>query len=73
MFIGVGSAPDLSSNAKSVASWNEKFPEIVPLPPVIGSLIDGALIIFPSRIIASLFPTFSDVVFPNFVLPADPK
>ena len=56
IFIGVGKEPDLSKRARSVASWNVKFPEIVPLPPVIGSLIDGALIILLSNIIASLCP-----------------
>ena len=55
ILIGVGREPDLNSKAKSVASWKEKLPEIVPLPPVIGSLIDGALIILSSKIIAILF------------------
>ena len=39
MLIGAGRAPERSNNAKSVDSWKEKPPEIVPVPPVIGSLI----------------------------------
>ena len=66
----MGRAPDLNSNARSVASWNEKFPEITPLPVVIGSLIEGALTIFPSNIIANLLPTLSVVVLPNFWAPS---
>ena len=65
-FNGVGKAPDLNNKAKSVASWKVKLPEIIPLPPVIGSLMDGALIICPSKTIANLFPTLSFVVLPNF-------
>ena len=34
---GVGKAPDLHNNAKSVAVWKVKFPDIVPFPPVIES------------------------------------
>ena len=58
IFIGVGKAPDLNNKAKSVTSWKVKLPDIVPLPPVIASLITGALIIFLSNTIANLFPTF---------------
>ena len=49
-----------------VKEAKEKFPEIIPLPLVIGSLIEGALIIWPSKTIANLFPTLSVVVLPNF-------
>ena len=54
---------------RSVADWKVKFPEICPDPPIIGSLTDGALIIFPSRTIASLFPTPVLVALPNFLAP----
>ena len=36
---------------------------------MIGSLILGELIIFLSKTIASLFPIFSVVIFPNFLPP----
>ena len=68
MFNGAGNAPDLSSKDKSVASWKVKLPEIIPLPAVIGSLIEGALIILPSKTIANLLPTLSVVTLPNFEL-----
>ncbi len=55
MLRGAGKAPDLNNKAKSVADWNVKSPDIWPDPPIIGSLTDGALIILPSSIIASLF------------------
>ena len=55
---GAGKAPDLKSNARSVASWKVKSPEITPLPPVIASLITGALIASLSRMIAILLPIF---------------
>ena len=45
IFKGAGKAPDLSSNARSVADWKVKSPEICPEPPIIGSLTEGALII----------------------------
>ena len=67
---GVGNAPERSNKAKSVASWNEKLPEIIPLPEGIGSFIEGALIIFPSKIIANLLPTLSVVILPNFCEPS---
>ena len=60
---GVGSAPDLNNKAKSVASWKLKSPEIIPLPPVIGSLIEGALIIWLSNTMAILLPTLFKVDF----------
>ena len=41
------------NKAKSVASV--KFPEIIPLPDVIGSLIFGALTISPSKTIVIFF------------------
>ena len=69
MLIGAGKAPDLSNKARSVASWNEKPPEIVPEPPVIDSRIFGALITELSRTIASLRPTLSVVILPNFCAP----
>ena len=69
IFIGTGNAPDLSNKAKSVASWKEKFPEIDPLPPVIGSRTLGALMIFPSNMIAILLPTLSVVDLANFFDP----
>ena len=67
---GAGNAPDLSSNAKSVADWKVKSPVITPLPPNIGSRILGALITLLSKIIANLFPTLFVVIllvyFPNY-------
>ena len=69
MFYGAGKAPDLRSKAKSVADWNVKFPEIWPVPPNIGSLICGALIILLSKIIAKRLPTFLVVALPNFLEP----
>ena len=69
MLRGAGKAPDLNNKAKSVADWNVKSPDIWPDPPIIGSLTDGALIILPSSIIASLFPTPVLVAFPNFFAP----
>ena len=62
---GAGSAPDLRSRAKSVAVWKVKLPEIVPWPPVIESLITGALIASLSSIIAILLPIFLLVAWPN--------
>ena len=67
ILIGAGKAPDLRRRAKSVADWNVKSPEICPLPPTIGSLISGALIIFLSNIIANLFHTFFDVNLANLL------
>ena len=67
--IGVGKAPDLNSNARSVASWKVKLPDIVPLPPVIDSLITGALITLSSKTMANLLPTFFVVTLPNFCAP----
>jgi len=67
---GVGNAPDLNNKARSVASWKEKFPEIIPFPVVIGSLILGALITWSSKTIASLLPTLSVVILPNFWAPS---
>ena len=49
IFNGAGKAPDLKSKARSVAVCNVKLPEIWPLPPKIGSLISGALIILLSK------------------------
>ena len=69
MIKGAGRAPDLRSRAKSVADWKVKFPEICPLPPKIGSLICGALIILLSKIIANLCPTYFVVALPNFLAP----
>ena len=58
---GAGNAPALRRTAKSLAVSNVKFPDICPLPPVIASLITGALITSPSNTIANLYPTFFDV------------
>ena len=55
IFIGAGKEPALRSTAKSLADSGVKFPVMFPCPPVIGSLICGALITLLSRIIASLF------------------
>ena len=44
---------------------------IWPLPVVIGSCIVGAESIFPSRTIANLFPTFSDVNFAKALAPIE--
>ena len=65
----MGKAPDLRSKARSVTSWKEKLPEIIPFPEVIASLIEGALTISPSKTIANLFPTLSVVALPNFCAP----
>jgi len=69
ILIGAGKAPDLSNKARSVASWNENPPEIVPEPPVIASRIFGALITESSSTIASLRPILSVVTLPNFCAP----
>ena len=69
ILIGAGSAPDLNNKAKSVDSWKEKPPEIVPVPAVIASRICGALIIVLSSTIASLRPILLVVTFPNFCAP----
>ena len=45
------------------------LPDIVPLPPVIDSLITGALITFSSKTMANLLPTFFVVTLPNFCAP----
>ena len=46
---------------------------IFPLPDIIGSFIEGALMIFPSSIIANLFPTPDDVARANFLAPTQSK
>ena len=63
---GAGKAPALNKTARSVASCEEKLPEIIPDPPVIAPLITGAVTTTPSRTTANLFPIFSEVAFPNF-------
>ena len=55
---GAGSAPALSSIAKSFASSESNPPEICPDPPKIASLITGALMTVSSKIIAKGLPTF---------------
>ena len=62
---GVGKAPDLSNKERSVADWNVKLPDIVPLPVVIESWITGALITSLSKKIAILFPILFVVALPN--------
>ena len=52
--IGAGNEPALSNTAKSLAALAEKLPLILPWPPVIGSLICGALTTLLSKSIASL-------------------
>ena len=52
--IGAGNEPALNKTAKSLAALAEKFPLIFPCPPVIGSLICGALTTLLSKSIASL-------------------
>ena len=69
MFNGAGNAPDLNNKARSVADWKVKLPLIWPLPPKIASLITGALIISPSKIMANLLPKLLVVIFPNFFAP----
>ena len=70
IFNGAGRAPDLKSKARSVADWKVKSPLICPEPPIIASLITGALIIFPSNTIASLLPIPEEVALPNLLAPA---
>ena len=41
--IGAGRAPARSNKARSLADWTVKLPEMMPLPPRIGSRITGAL------------------------------
>ena len=67
---GAGRAPERKSKARSVAVWKVKFPEIVPWPPVIESLITGALIASLSKIIAILLPIFLLVACPNLWAPS---
>ena len=69
MLSGAGNAPDLRSNAKSVADWNVKFPLIWPFPLAIVSLITGALTILPSRTIANCLPIPVLVALPNLFAP----
>ena len=66
---GAGKAPDLKSRARSVADLKVKPPLICPEPVAIVSLITGALIIFPSNIIANLLPMPFDVALPNLLAP----
>ena len=70
---GAGKAPERSNNAKSFADLTEKLPVIIPLPPVIGELITGALITRPSKTIAKRRPTFSRVADANYFAPIDLK
>ena len=51
--------------AKLFADSFVKLPDICPLPPVIASLITGAVINAPSKTIANLTPTLSDVICAN--------
>ena len=57
-----------------MASWlalsTVKLPEIWALPPRIGSLMFGAEITLPSRMIANGLPTFSLVSLANLAPPA---
>src|SRR5207244_3877368 len=68
--IGAGSAPARSSRARSLADWTVKLPEMMPLPPRIGSRITGALITLLSRTMANGLPTFSRVASPKRLAPA---
>ena len=52
--MGAGREPALNKTAKSFAVSGEKFPLIFPCPPVIGSLIWGALMTLLSKRIANL-------------------
>ena len=48
---GTGSAPEFSSVESSFADCVVKFPSMMPLPLVKTTLIDGAEICVPSRVI----------------------
>src|SRR5712671_5728068 len=69
--MGAGSAPARNKSARSLADWTVKLPEMMPLPPRIGSRMTGALITLLSRTIAKGFPTFSRVASPNFLAPTE--
>ena len=71
--IGAGSAPARSSSARSLADCTVKLPEMMPLPPRIGSRITGALITLLSSTIAKGLPTLSRVASPNRLAPAASK
>ena len=53
--------PARSSSARSLADCTVKLPEMMPLPPMIGSRITGALITLLSSTMANGLPTFSRV------------
>src|SRR5205823_6124186 len=60
--IGAGSAPARSRSARSLADCTVKLPEMMPLPPRIGSRMTGALITLLSSTMAKGLPIFSRVV-----------
>ena len=62
IFISVGREPDFKIIAKLFADSLVKLPVIWPLPPVIASLITGAVISAPSKTISNLDPTFYEVI-----------
>src|SRR5437660_1218846 len=68
--IGAGRAPARSSSARSLADCTVKLPEMMPLPPVIGSRITGALITLLSSTMANGLPTFWVVASANRRAPA---
>ena len=70
---GAGSAPARSSSARSRASATVKVPEMIPEPPMIGSRIRGALMIWLSSTMASSRPTFWVVASPNRRAPTESK
>ena len=73
MFMGATNAPALSKRASSLADSVVKLPEIMPLPPVIGEFMLGALKILLSKTIASLFPILFLVASANNLAPTSLK
>jgi hypothetical protein len=65
-----GSAPERSAIASWLALSTVKLPEICAVPPMIGSLMLGAEMTSPSRMIANGLPTFSLVSRANARRPA---
>ena len=57
MLSGAGSAPARSKIASSFADSTVKLPEMMPLPPRIGSWMRGELITLASSTIAKSSPT----------------
>ena len=72
-FSSTGSLPDRSRIASWLALSVVKLPEMMPDPPRIGSLMRGAEITCPSRMMAKGLPTFSCVALAKRLPPTPSK